>query len=125
MAEDVKVREDGPAFDPTKRLRGFAAVEDFVGTLVEAMSMSKNKKGVSDREKLQFTFRSIALDLDPAGNLFHIPLCLISCCRFRHAGKSLGIPLAQNQFHHKHTRCQALNIKAVLSPLDQTKQGHR
>lgn len=38
MTEDAKVLEDGPAFEPTNRLRGLAAVEEFA----EVTTMSEN-----------------------------------------------------------------------------------
>jgi len=34
----------GPAFEPTKRLRGLAAVEDFVVAVAEAEAMSEREK---------------------------------------------------------------------------------
>jgi len=48
MAEDAKVLEDGPALEPTKRLRGLAAVEEFA----EVAAMSENGEGVSTRGNL-------------------------------------------------------------------------
>ena len=45
MTEDAKVFEDGPVFEPTKRLRGLAAVEEFA-------AMSENEEGVSSRGSL-------------------------------------------------------------------------
>lgn len=42
MAEDAKALEDGPALEPTNRLRGFAAVEDVVAA-AEAGAMSENR----------------------------------------------------------------------------------
>ena len=51
MTEDAKVLEDGPAFEPTKRLRGLAAVEDFVVSVAEA-AMSGSRRDVSSRGKL-------------------------------------------------------------------------
>lgn len=52
MVECAKDREGGPAFEPTKRLRGLAAVEEFAVALVEALAMSENEKGVSGRGKI-------------------------------------------------------------------------
>ena len=48
MTEDARVLEDGPTFEPTKRLRGLAAVEEFE----ETAAMSENKEGVSGRGNL-------------------------------------------------------------------------
>ena len=50
MTEDAKALEDGPAFEPTKRLRGLAAVED-VG-IAETVAMSENGKDVSSRGRI-------------------------------------------------------------------------
>lgn len=52
MVEDAKALEDGPAFEPTKRLRGLAAVRGFSGTIVEALAMGGDTKDVSDRGQL-------------------------------------------------------------------------
>ena len=46
MIEDAKALGDGPAFEPTKRLRGLAAV------VAETEVMSKNEESVSDRGKI-------------------------------------------------------------------------
>lgn len=43
MVEDAEDREDGPALEPTNRLRGLAAVEDFADTLVEALAMREER----------------------------------------------------------------------------------
>jgi hypothetical protein len=48
MTEDAKALEDGPALEPTKRLRGLAAVEGFA----ETAAMSANEEGVSSRGNL-------------------------------------------------------------------------
>ena len=45
MAEDAKALGDGPAFDPTNRLRGLAAVGEFAGTA----AMRGTGEGVSSR----------------------------------------------------------------------------
>ena len=50
MTEDAKVLDDGPAFEPTKRLRGLAAVEGFAVSVAGA-AMSGNGKDVSSRGK--------------------------------------------------------------------------
>ena len=50
MTEDAKVLEDGPAFEPTKRLRGLAAVEGFFVSVI-GVAMSGNRKDVSGRGK--------------------------------------------------------------------------
>ena len=42
MTEDARALEDGPALDPTNRLRGLAAVEEVVAA-VEVWAMSKNR----------------------------------------------------------------------------------
>jgi hypothetical protein len=47
MIEDATVLEDGPAVEPTKRLRGLAAVEGFSATVAETVAMSENGKDVS------------------------------------------------------------------------------
>ena len=52
MIEDAKVLDDGPAFEPTKRLRGLAAVGDVVDAFVEASAMSEHEEDVSGRGKL-------------------------------------------------------------------------
>jgi len=52
MLEDANVLEDGPALEPTNRLRGLAAVEDFADTVAEAVGMSDNGKRVGGREKV-------------------------------------------------------------------------
>jgi len=46
MTEDAKVLEDGAAFEPTNRLRGLAAVEEFA-----EVTMSENGEGVSARAR--------------------------------------------------------------------------
>lgn len=51
MTEDATALEDGPAFDPTKRLRGLAAVEDFAATVAETVDMSEGGEDVSGRGK--------------------------------------------------------------------------
>jgi hypothetical protein len=43
MIEDARVLEDGPAFEPTKRFRGLAAVG---GVVVEALAMSEKGEDV-------------------------------------------------------------------------------
>ena len=48
MTEDAKVLEDGPTLEPTKRLRGLAAVEEFA----ETAAMGENKEDVSSRGNL-------------------------------------------------------------------------
>lgn len=48
MTEDAKFLDDGPDFEPTKRLRGLAAVEGFA----EVTTMSENGEGVSTRGNL-------------------------------------------------------------------------
>jgi len=50
MTEDAKVLEDGPTFEPTKRLRGLAAVEEFA----ETAAMSENEEDVSSRGNLYY-----------------------------------------------------------------------
>lgn len=50
MTEDAKVLEDGPALEPTNRLRGLAAVEDVVA-VAGVGDMSENGKDVSNRGK--------------------------------------------------------------------------
>jgi len=46
------VLEEGPAFEPTKRLRGLAAVEDFGVTVAEMAAMGDNGKGVGGCGKI-------------------------------------------------------------------------
>ena len=54
MVEDAKAREDGPAFEPTNRLRGLAAVEAFVVIVGEALAMSENEKVVGNFNSLSW-----------------------------------------------------------------------
>ena len=57
MTEDARVLEEGPAFEPTKRLRGLAAVEGLVVAVSEVLAMSENGEDVSGRGKSR-RFRS-------------------------------------------------------------------
>ena len=51
MTEDARVLEEGPAFEPTKRLRGLAAVEGLLVAVPEVLAMSENGEDVSGRGK--------------------------------------------------------------------------
>jgi len=52
MIEDAKVLDDGRVFEPTKRLRGLAAVGDVADTVAEVSAMSEHGEDVSGRGKL-------------------------------------------------------------------------